>query len=425
MLYATGSLGTGIFSTVPSILLLFFCTQIMGIAPIVSGVIAFLPKLWGLFWDPYIGSWSDRAATRFGRRRPFIAAGAATTAIAFVLLFSPPAALTGWAGTVWIATSYAILVTGYAMFAVPYVAIPPEIAALPGDRARLVGWRITVAMLGVLAGAALAPMLVAAYGGNRHGYAMMSIWIGVGAALAMACPLLMMRDRDPARAKAPPPVRTVGTTPYHIAVADPAYRPLLMAYVLLLGGAGMLSAAAPYFITGALGRGEEQIGTALGVMLIVTSLAAPAVARLGHRYGYLHLLKISLVAYLAAAGCVAASVILAAGWSAMLVAFALAGLAFAGLQVMPYMLVTDLIHARVATGITSEGAMTGLWTAAEKLGLATSPLLCGIALALVNGDPHRLAWPVAGATALLFLLSFPLLRAFAAAAPDSIGEARS
>ena len=54
LLYAAGSLGTGVFSTVPSVLLLYFCTETMRIPAVVAGMIVFIPKLWGLFWAPFV-----------------------------------------------------------------------------------------------------------------------------------------------------------------------------------------------------------------------------------------------------------------------------------------------------------------------------------------------------------------------------------
>lgn len=421
-LYSAGALGTGLFSTVPSVLLLYFCTEIIGIPALWAGIILFLPKLWSIVWDPYVGRWSDRTISRFGRRRPFIAAGAVGTAMAFILLFSPPPAVTGWSAIIWVGGGYWLLVTSYSLFAVPHVALPPEIAGTPAERSKLVGWRMTGAMLGVLAGGALAPMLIAALGGGRAGYAMMSLWIGLGSAAAMACPLLMLRHRDGAGSPAPFGRRVSPPPGHRPAIADPDFRALLAAYVLLLGAAGMTSAAAPYFITGALGQDEGQLGNALGVMLIITCLTTPLVARIGRDHDRAHLLEASMLLYLAAAAGIALCALSAGHWRLMLVAFGAAGMGFAGLQVLPYTLAAHLIHDRAARGAGQEGAMTGLWTAAEKIGLAISPLLTGMALTLVRGDSRTLAWPILAASTLMFCCSFLFLRRFRRATPPLAGS---
>ena len=406
-LYAIGSFGTGAFSTVPSVLLLYFCTEIVGISSGVAALIVFLPKLWALFWDPFVGGWSDRTVSRFGRRRPFLALGAVGTGIAFVLLFAPPA-ISPASHALSVGLGYFALVTCYALFAVPYVAIPAEFGGTPLDRSRLVGWRMAAAMIGVLAGGALAPMLVAAAGGGRTGYAVMALWLGGACAVAMLAPLLVLGGRDG------PVAAAVARAPLwdqvRAALRDRAFRWLVIAYVLMLAAAGLISASAPYLIVHALSRSEADIGVALGIMLVATSLTAPMLAWAGRRWGEARALTVSIIAYMLAAAIVA----LAARhhhWPAMLAGFALAGPAFAGLQVLPYTIAAHLIHARSAVESAAEGALTGIWTAAEKIGLALGPLATALALAMVGRDyAGGLAGFVMLATAALGMLAIPSLR---------------
>lgn len=73
--YAAGSFGTGVFSTVPTVILLYFCTEILALPVAWATAIVLLPKLWSILWDPLVGAWSDRTITRIGRRRPFMIAG--------------------------------------------------------------------------------------------------------------------------------------------------------------------------------------------------------------------------------------------------------------------------------------------------------------------------------------------------------------
>src|SRR5580693_975588 len=88
--YSLGSFGTGVFSTVPAVLLLYYCTNIVHLPALWAAAIVFVPKVWAILWDPLVGAWSDRASGPFGRRRPFLAVGAAGVAAAFFALFSPP-----------------------------------------------------------------------------------------------------------------------------------------------------------------------------------------------------------------------------------------------------------------------------------------------------------------------------------------------
>ncbi|MBP7335198.1 MFS transporter [Niveispirillum sp.] len=408
-LYAAGSLGTGIFSTVPSVLLLYFCTQILAIPPGVAALLVFVPKALALFWDPFVGGWSDGTNSRWGRRRPFLLLGALGTALAFIGLFSPPDLPQG--GVIaWVGGAYLLLVAFYAFFAVPYVALPAEFAPRADERARLVGWRMAVVMIGVLAGAGLAPVLVAHLGGGRQGYAGMALWIGGACALFMLCPLLFLRGRDRPdqgkRARTGPLL-----PPFRQVWRDRPFRRLLAAYILMLTAASLPSAATPYFITGPLERGEGDIGTALGLMLAAGSLAAPLLARAGRRWGDGPVLRASILTYLVASTLIAGGVWLSAGWPLILAGFALAGPAFAGQQVLPYTMISHLIHDRARQGAAEEGALMGLWTAAEKLGLALAPLVTGLLLSLAGGEiAGRLAPLILAATFLFGALSLFLLR---------------
>src|ERR1700722_15716283 len=106
--YAAGSFGTGVFSTVPAILLLYFCTETLHMSAAWAALVVFVPKVWAIAWDPLVGVWSDRSATRIGRRRPFLIAGAFGVAAAFIAVFSPPA-LGEIATVAWMAATYFLL----------------------------------------------------------------------------------------------------------------------------------------------------------------------------------------------------------------------------------------------------------------------------------------------------------------------------
>jgi len=380
--YALGSFGTGVFSTVPTVLLLYYCTNIMHIPALWAAAIVFVPKVWAIIWDPIVGAWSDRTSGRFGRRRPFLAVGAAGVAAAFFALFAAPKFLTLPATAAWIGTAYFALATLYSLFAVPYIAIPPEIGLDSDARRRLVRWRMFVAMIGVLAGAALAPVLVSIGGGGRAGYVVMGAMLAAACCVCMAGPVWMLRNFDGPR----PAERSeaMAAIPQQLRMAFRCHRFIWLgsSYLAMLAAVGAVTAAAPYLIVQVLGRAERDVGTALGVMLIVTTLTIPAWSALGRRFGDRAVLAGALVAYaLLSVGlgmCARAD----PSWIAALEIFAALGAPFAAAQVLPFTLLAHLVHDEVANHGGAEGVFTGLWTAAEKVGLALGPGLVGIALAV-------------------------------------------
>ncbi len=411
--YAAGSFGTGVFSTVPTILLLYFCTEILRLPPQWATAIVFVPKIWSILWDPFVGAWSDRTVSILGRRRPFLLAGTVGVALAFVAVFSPP--VVGRSSlALWVAIAYLLLTTVYSLFAVPYVAIPAELGRDGDIRARLTSWRMFVAMLGVLTGAGLVPLLVQSYGGGRDGYAAMSIRVALACALAMAAPIFMLRGRDPRLA-----TRAAGpSSQWHdvwSALADAQFVTLLCAYLLQLTAIGMISATTPYLVTKCLGREETSIGTAMFAMFAVTALTIPLWSLAGRRWGETRMLVAGATVYVASAMALGALTLAHASWHAVLGAYALLGGAIAAMQVLPYTLVAHLIHREGERGRRAEASLMGVWTATEKLGLALGPAATGLVLWLSAGIvTTSLPTLTLVGPAFLTLMSLVLLRFVAA-----------
>lgn len=381
--YAIGSFGTGVFSTVPAVLLLYFCTETLGISGSIAALLILIPKLWSIVWDPLVGSWSDRSQHRLGRRRPFMIAGIIGMVIAFVLLFNVPSLGLGQT-ILWVGVSYFALATLYSLFAVPYIAIPAEVSDDQSSLARLVSWRMVLVMVGILAGAAGAPEIVAAAGGGRPGYGVMGWVIGAMCLIAMSVPLLMLRGRD-----RPAEIAVVGG-PHTALVADMIasmaninFRKLSLSYLAQSVAFGAFSAIVPYVVTKGMGKTDADIGTALGVYLLATIFAVPLWSWLGKKISLQRALIVSAVTYGLGALGIGLCILYQLDWGVTLGFLAFAGIPFAGLQVLPFTLVGDLIRAE---GADAEGRFTGIWTAVEKLGLALGAVLVGQTIDLIGGN---------------------------------------
>jgi glycoside/pentoside/hexuronide:cation symporter, GPH family len=378
--YAAGSLGTGVFSTVPAVLLLYFCTETLHMHAGWAAAVVFAPKVWTIAWDPLVGVWSDRAVTPIGRRRPFLIIGATGVGLAFIAVFSPPS-LSAGTTIAWMAATYFLLATLFSVFSVPYVAIPAEASGGAVVRARLVTWRMFVAMIGALVGMGLVPHLVEFAGGGRAGYHRMALVVAGVCGVAMLMPLWMLHGRDqssPRGAVARGPVLgQLGSVFHH-----PAFIRLSGSYVLQLTAVGIISASAPYLVTGAFGRPEGDVGTALIAMLGATTLSTPVWAWAGRKYGTTHALITAISMFCAGAMLIGTLTIAGTHWIGCQLAYAFTGIGLGGLQVLPYTLVAHLIHDAAKSGAAGESSFTGVWTAADKLGLAFGASLTGIVLAL-------------------------------------------
>jgi GPH family glycoside/pentoside/hexuronide:cation symporter len=386
--YGVGSFGTGVFSTVPTILLLYYCTETLAMATATASLLILFPKICSMVWDPFVGLWSDSHEGKAGRRRPFMLIGACGVSISFALLFASPP-LSPTVTILWVGIAYFVLTGCYTLFAVPYSALPAELATTEPETARLVAWRMGFVMAGVIIGAAVAPTIVTAAGGGRSGYAVMGALLGITCLAAILSPVVMLsrwqtsfpasqiRDRE-------------SLWPALAAVwSNRPFRRLALGFLMTSLALGCVSAALPYVVTRGLGRGESDIGIALAALLGTTVVAVPVWAALGRRIGYRQALWVAAIGYGAAAAVIGLLVLTQAPWALALASLALAGIPFAGLQLLPFTISANLIRA---TAPALEGRYTGVWIATEKLGLAGGSSILGLFFALTGSpDPKDLS----------------------------------
>lgn len=107
--------------------------QQFGISLAALGSIFLLERLWGAFADPVVGALSDRTRSRFGRRRPWIAAGVAVFGLAALALFFPPEGVSPLYLGVALFTFY----MGFSMIQIPYLAWAGEISGKYRERTRV------------------------------------------------------------------------------------------------------------------------------------------------------------------------------------------------------------------------------------------------------------------------------------------------
>lgn len=424
--YGAGSVGAGIFSTIPGLLLLYYLTDTLGVGAGLAGLAVLIPKLWDIATDPVVGAWSDRTRSRWGRRRPFLLAGTLTLPLCFVGLFMAPVG-DPMLAFAWVLVAFCLAATAFTLFQVPYAAMPAEMSPDYHERTTLVAYRMAFVTVGILAAGALAPMIIKSAGGGAAGYARMATVLAAVTAAAMLVAFLGTRKApqtvDAADVDAQPAMGL--RAQLEVAIADRAYRTLWQAYALQCVALGAVLAAVPYFVRYTLAEGEEAVTLLfvclVGPAIVTMPLWAAISRRVGKKKSYL--LAVGIFATMAA------SLLLAGPGRLALVGVQVAvlGVGFAGLQVFPFALLPELIDADAArTGRRREGVFTGLWYVGEKGGFALGAWLVSGMLAasgfvertagavVVQPDTALLGVHMATslAPALLALVSLPFLSRF-------------
>ncbi|MER5883206.1 MFS transporter [Streptomyces sp. NPDC001941] len=420
--YGLGSFATGTFGTVPGLLLLYYLTDVLAVAPGIAGLLVFLPKAWDVLLNPWIGSLSDRSGgARWGPRRSWMLLGAVTLPVCFAAMFAAPGGLAGGPAAVYVAVLFLLSASAYACFQVPYVALPAELTADPDERARIMSWRVAFLAVAILLSGAVAPLLAGdgANGrGDAAGYRLMGLVVGgVLAAGMVASVVATAGARSVVRTVSEPNLRAQ----LRAARGNAPFGWLLGAFVVQAAATGLMLAGTQYFATYVLGRPGAT--TYLFACLIVPSLLAmPLWLAVGRRTGKRDAAVAASLCFLVGALGGAAGRELPSGL--VYGAVALGGVGYAGMQMLPMAMLGDAVAADAyRSGRRRAGVFTGLWTAGETLGLALGPGLFGLVLSLDGFVPsdaaHRVEQPGSALTAIvvgfgalpavLLALSLPLL----------------
>ena len=109
----------------------------LGISLYTMSAILFAARLSDAFTDPLIGVLSDRTKSRWGRRKPWIVAGAPLLMLSLYMLFVPPENVTAWYFGFWIVLLY----LAFTIVDLPYFAWGAELSPLYDERTKITARR--------------------------------------------------------------------------------------------------------------------------------------------------------------------------------------------------------------------------------------------------------------------------------------------
>ena len=156
------SISTIMFAT----FLFFYYTAVLGVPPSLVGAATAVSLAIDAVADPLLGSLSDNARSRWGRRVPFMLVGAPLVALGLGLVFSPPAGLSSLGLFAWLVTMSLVMRFAVSIFQVPFLALGAELSEDYVERSSVVAWRTLFSIVGPLA------ILILGYGvflGGRLG----------------------------------------------------------------------------------------------------------------------------------------------------------------------------------------------------------------------------------------------------------------
>ncbi|MGC3863839.1 MFS transporter [Micromonospora chersina] len=372
--FAAGSLGMGVWVTVPGLLLLYFLTDVLAVAPWLAGLTLLLPKIADVLLHPWVGHRCDVEQARRGHRRRLLLVGCALP-LAFAALFAVPGGWRGASAAAWVALFFVAGNLLFAAYQVPYLATPADLRIGYHERTRLMAFRMVVLTLGILVSGLLAPLLAGGDDATRAGYLRMAALLAVGMLAAMAVGVAGIdRLRRTAAVPAPPHVAG-GWSTLVASLRDRQFRWLVGAYLAMSTTTHLVLAGVPYYAEYELGR--PRLTTVLVAAFVAPALlVTPAWLAVSRRVGKQRALLAAQLAF--AVGALVLAVGRPAGLPVLVGAVALLGVAFAGMQLLPFSMLPDVIRA---ADTDRAGTYTGVWTATEATGAALGPYAYALCLA--------------------------------------------
>ena len=139
--YGMPAIGAGYMYLLVGLYVMKFSTDVLLISPLVMGLIFSASRVWDAISDPLVGYLSDRTRSRFGRRRTWMAASVVPIGAVFVMIFAPPAGLTGGWLVAWMAAAIIGFYSIMTVFFVPHLSLGAELSTNYHERSRLFGYR--------------------------------------------------------------------------------------------------------------------------------------------------------------------------------------------------------------------------------------------------------------------------------------------
>ena len=286
--YATGSVGMGVWVTVPGLLLLFFLTDVLAVTPWIAGLALLLPKAIDVVVHPWFGTVSDRQRRKYGHRRHMMWIGLFLT-VAMVAMFSVPASLSGAGAALWVGTFYVLGNLLFASFQVPYLTTPSDLNISYHQRTRVMTYRMVVLTVGLLGAGVMAPALVKS--GQRGDYTTMALMLSVVMLVSGIVAILGIRKLQALMPQSTEehwhPGFREGVS---VALKDRDFRMLVLSYLFTGTVTHLFMAGVPYYaeyVFGSVGLTALFMGAFLAPALLATPVWLRVSRRTGKKKGLL------------------------------------------------------------------------------------------------------------------------------------------
>ncbi len=273
LVYGAPAIPLGMLGIPLLVILPNFWAGPMGMNLATVGFVLTAVRAMDVFVDPTIGRLSDLSRTRWGRRKPFIAAAIPLAVVGAIGLFFPPAA----AGAAWLFIFNALVTWGWTILSLPYWAWGAELSDEYSERQRITSVREGGTILGILL-SALVPVLLHVTGTAGEAHLLVYMTLSLASPLVL---LLLLVVPDPLPAAPAQKPAGLGLA-LRVAAGNKPFRTLIITW-LLNGIATGLPATLFIMVCAQFLHRPDAQGPLLLVYFLAAFLSVPLWLWLGKR----------------------------------------------------------------------------------------------------------------------------------------------
>ncbi|MGL5428950.1 MAG: melibiose:sodium transporter MelB, partial [Cetobacterium sp.] len=179
--YGLGALGKDYACAIVYIFLMYYFTDVLGLAPAFVGTLFLVARMWDAINDPAMGMLVDNTRSKWGKFRPWIMIGTILNAVTVVGLFTKPAAFEGTNLYIYISIMYILWGMTYTVMDIPFWSMIPSLSSDKKEREEIaVVPRIFASLAWLSLGSFGLPLIAILGKGNEgRGFSLLSIGIAI------------------------------------------------------------------------------------------------------------------------------------------------------------------------------------------------------------------------------------------------------